>query len=93
MSTKHNWNQTEYKPWTCLACGFYTANLRHIENGFCRHDWGERCGVVACQTCGIFMYINPQCTPKSNLQWLEDAFAEEIMLMGAPYLNRPEVKK
>lgn len=52
-SGRHSWNQTEFKPWRCQSCGFYTANLRHIENGYCKHDWGERLNWTCCIRCGV----------------------------------------
>jgi hypothetical protein len=51
--TRHKWNKTPEMPWTCELCGFYTANLRHINNGFCRHDWAERVNLKCCVRCGI----------------------------------------
>ena len=57
---KHDWNEKPEKPWTCKLCGFYTANLRHIENGFCRHEWGGNRVVfvpewVPCARCGVIL--------------------------------------
>lgn len=53
---QHEWTEkipgVAEKPWTCKLCGFYTANLRHIENGFCRHEWGQRLGFTCCVRCG-----------------------------------------
>lgn len=50
---KHEWHLKGDKPWTCKLCGFYTSNNRHIENGFCRHDWGVHLGMFACGSCGV----------------------------------------
>lgn len=53
--SEHRWNRTAFKPWACLDCSFITSNLRHIENGHCKHDWSKtvnewnccaRCGIV-----------------------------------------------
>ena len=52
---RHQWDEKPEKPWTCKICGCYTANLRHIQNGFCRHEWGERVGMTCCVRCGIVM--------------------------------------
>lgn len=51
----HEWHERPEKPWTCKLCGLYTANLRHINNGFCRHEWGQRLGLTCCVRCGIVM--------------------------------------
>jgi hypothetical protein len=52
---RHEWNEKPEKPWACTLCGFYTANLRHIENGFCRHEWGQRFDMTCCVRCGVVM--------------------------------------
>ncbi len=64
---KHRWNSGTSvsdlavakgvdKPWTCELCEFYTANLRHIQNGYCFHDWSKRLGdLECCARCGILM--------------------------------------
>jgi hypothetical protein len=57
---KHVWVQMPEKPWTCRLCGFSTANLRHIENGYCYHKWAAvvRGRLETCVRCGIVM--NPR---------------------------------
>lgn len=56
---RHEWNEKPEKPWTCNVCGFYTANLRHINNGFCRHEWGLKMALSrdwrCCIRCGVVM--------------------------------------
>lgn len=55
---KHKWNEQGDKPWTCVRCGLFTANLRHIEYGFCRHKWTHRLQLqgqklTCCGRCGV----------------------------------------
>lgn len=56
---RHEWNERPEKPWTCRLCGLYTANLRHIENGFCRHEWGMKLALnpkwQCCIRCGVVL--------------------------------------
>lgn len=55
---KHKWRESgdQEKPWTCEECGFLTANLRHIRNGYCQHIWvTTRHGRDACKRCHVVM--------------------------------------
>lgn len=57
---RHTWNESGDKPWTCASCGMFTANLRHIENGHCLHDWQpSRFGSYqSCSRCGVVQNPN-----------------------------------